>query len=179
MRKKFLVKPQLQIKYLALITGAVIISFVASYFILESALSPLLGKNPEIADQWLALKGSLRGSMAIILGILVIAIGIEHYFFFHGIAGPIYALEKQIKRITDGQYNEQTIIRESDQLGDLVKAFEEMRIKISATNQKQEEKVGLLLNELEKILVDTSTPNLNMLRNKMKALREEVNKKAA
>jgi len=97
MRKNLFVKPSLQIKYLALVLGAVVITSWLSYFVMESTLTHAFGKSPDGLAIWETVKGTLRWNLSVILSIVIFAIALEHYFFFHGIVGPLVALEKKIQ----------------------------------------------------------------------------------
>jgi hypothetical protein len=118
MRKKFLIKPFLQIRQLLWTLSIAVMCFVIGYLIFESVLAKHLTHDAITAQNWPALQHQLRLGFLLGLAILLCLIGIESYFFFHSIAGPIYALERGLRRIAQGDFNDVTRIREKiDNMG--------------------------------------------------------------
>src|SRR6478736_1953555 len=98
MRKRFLVKPALQIRHLLWTFGIVLICSLSFYALVETGVSRAVANGSLGLEQWLSLRGTLR--FAFVLGVLVLAVatGIENYLFFHRVVGPLYALEKAFRR---------------------------------------------------------------------------------
>jgi signal transduction histidine kinase len=86
---------------------------------------------------WIALRGTLRLGFSVVFVVLICAIGIEHFLFFHSIVGPLYSIENALKRMLNGEYNDPVKIRDSDQLKDLVGSFEELRKKMKSEAEKR------------------------------------------
>lgn len=179
MRKKFLIKPSLQLKHLFLTLVVVLISFVACYALFERQVSMAVMNSVLDQEGWLVLRGHLRIGFTCTLMLLLAGIGMENYFFFHTIAGPIYALEKGLKRLAQGDFNDVTRIRETDQLGDLIEAFEDMKKQILLRMETQEKTAQVLAQELERLLANTSNENIETLRKRIKEIRGGAENKAA
>ncbi len=179
MRKKFLVKPSLQLKHLMLTLVVVLISFVACYLLFERQVALAVADSALDSASWLVLRSSLRVGFACTLVLLLAGIGLENYFFFHTIAGPIYALEKGLKRLASGDFQDVTRIRETDQLSEVIEAFEEMKKQILLRIESHEKTAQLLAQELDRLLVNTSAENIETLRKRLKEIRINVENKAA
>lgn len=179
MRKKFLIKPALQFKHLAWTLGVAAITFLACYTLFERQIGLALMNGSLDVAHWAALRGTFRLGFFFALLILLGMIGIENYLFFHTIAGPIYALEKGLRRLAAGDFNDVTKIRDYDQLGELIESFEHMKKQIAARIETQEKTAHLLARELDRLLTNTSVENIAAMRAKLKELREQVEKKAA
>ena len=179
MRKKLLVKPSLQLKHLALTLVVVTVSFVACYILFEMQVAAAISNGILDQSTWPVLKSSLRVGFSCTLLLLLCGIGIENYFFFHTIAGPIYALEKGIKRLAHGDFGDVTRIRDTDQLGDVISAFEEMKKQIMLRIDGHEKTAQVLAQELDRLLANTSAENIENLRKRLKEIRMQVENKAA
>lgn len=142
MRKKLLIKPSLQLKHLYLTLVVVLVSFVACYALFEWQVALAVSDAALDQARWLVLRNQLRIGFSCTLVLLLAGIGIENYFFFHTIAGPIYALEKGLKRLANGDFNDATRIRETDQLSDVIQAFEALRKRLKETRGGAENKVA-------------------------------------
>ena len=94
MRKTFLIKPKLQTLYLAWILGAVFVISFVGYLGLEQVLARSVSSGLMDRGVWENLRFSLRLGYALIVTILMAVTGIEYFFLFHRIVGPLYALEK-------------------------------------------------------------------------------------
>jgi nitrogen fixation/metabolism regulation signal transduction histidine kinase len=149
------------------------------YFLFESILYSSLPIRMLHPEEWLVVQTQLRVGFLIVFFLLGIATGIENYLLFHSIVGPLYALEKGLKNLAKGELNEEVRIRDTDQLQDLIMAFEEMRKIIRQRLLAQEKTSELMTKELERVLSNVTTENIAEIRQKLKQIREEAEKKAA
>lgn len=179
MRKKFLIKPFLQIRQLLWTLSVAVMCFVIGYIIFESVLAKHLTHDAITAQNWPVLQHQLRLGFMLGLAILLCLIGIESYFFFHSIAGPIYALERGLRRIAQGDFNDVTRIRETDQLSELIVAFEDVKRVVQRRMETQEKMAQSLTQELDQLLTGVSTGNIDDIRDRLKEIRNQVEKKAA
>jgi len=179
MRKSFLVRPKLQIRHLVWTVGSVSISFIVGYILFESMVSAAIQNGDLGPEEWMAVKSSLRIGFSVVLVFLLAAVGLENFLFFHRIVGPLYALEKGLKRMAEGDFEDAVMVRESDELKDLVASFEEMKAKIFRRITSNEELARKMARELDKIMANISVENIPHLRQKLKEIREQVEKKAA
>jgi hypothetical protein len=82
MRKKFLIKPDLQFRHLVWSIGTVLFCFLLAYSLFESQISNTLGYGPLDQSRWMELRTTFRLGFLLALTVLVICIGIENYLFF-------------------------------------------------------------------------------------------------
>lgn len=126
----------------------VLVSCLGIYAIFESTLSGFLGPLPLSAVQAAAFHHSLRFSLIWTLVILIAACGLEAYLHFHRIVGPLFALERELKRIAEGDLGNPTHLRKNDELKDI---FQTLEITKSALRNRFENRIELL-NEIERTL---------------------------
>lgn len=179
MRKKFLIKPLLQIRHLIWTLSIIFVGLVTCYVVFEAMVENAVISGPLTLEQWIAMREQLRMGFGLTTLILLFAVGFENYLFFHRVVGPIYALEKGLRRLTQGDYHDETHIREYDELKEVIKAFEDMKRQIVSKIELQERTALLLASELDQILVNTSPDNIKHLKTKLKEIREQVERKAA
>jgi methyl-accepting chemotaxis protein len=179
MRKKFLVKPALQLRHLFWTLGVVLLCFGLCYLLFESLLDSALSRGPLGQAEWLILKGHFRWGLGIGLVILLAFVGIENFLFFHNVVGPIYALERGIRRLGEGDYSDVTKIREHDEFSDVIRSFEDVKTKLISKLESHQKAALLLANELEQLLAHTSPDNIKIIKEKLKKIRDQVEKKAA
>jgi len=179
MRKHFLIKPKLQLTHLAWVLGVILVAAIMGYVLFEMVLAKVVAPEIQVSAGWMELRNSLRLGFGLLLFILISAIGIENYLFFHRIIGPIYALEKGLKRLAQGDFSESIHVRESDELKELVQVFESVKESLQSRLQTQDEMLRRISEELDLVLKNTTPENIESLQQKLKSIREEVEKKAA
>jgi methyl-accepting chemotaxis protein len=179
MRKKFLIKPALQLRHLAWTLAVVLVCFVSCYALFETLISRVVEQGSLDPLQWEALKAPLRLGFSVALIILLGAIGIENYLFFHSIAGPLYVLERGLRRLADGDFKAETHIRDTDQLRDVIIAFRDMQTRIAERVDGQEKAVRALADEIDQVLANAKSVSPETLLAKLKAIKEQAEKLAA
>jgi nitrate/nitrite-specific signal transduction histidine kinase len=179
MRKKLLIKPLFQLRHLVWTLAVIVVCFVSGYMMFESIVRNAVMQAPIGAEQWLGLRETLRLGFLVAFVILICAIGIETYFFTHSIAGPLYALEKGLRRLAQGDFTDVVRIRETDQFSELIREFEEVKHRLLHRHQSQQSAVEELTRELDRLLTGASLNNLESIRTKLKEIRAQVERKAA
>lgn len=179
MRKKFLIKPALQLRHLVWTLGVVFVCFASCYMLFETLISRVVAQGSLDPLQWEALKGPLRTGFGIALVILLGAIGLENYLFFHSIAGPLFVLERGLRRMADGNFKDETRIRDTDQLRDVILAFQDMQKRISERVMAQEAGAKALAVEIERVLAAADGVDMRTLLEKLKKVKEQAEKLAA
>jgi methyl-accepting chemotaxis protein len=157
----------------------VTICFVSCYVLFEHLVTMTVKQGAMDLQQWVALREATRIGFGVALIVLLGAIGLENYLFFHTIAGPIFALEKGLRRLAEGDFGNRIQIRETDQLRDLIGAFEDMKAKVIARIETQEAAARMLAAEIDKALADISPQNVESLMKKLKEIREQAERMAA
>ncbi len=179
MRKKFLIKPALQLRHLVWTLGVVFVCFSSCYMLFETLISNVVSQGSLDPLQWEALKVPLRIGFGIALVILLGAIGIENYLFFHSIAGPLYVLERGLRRLADGNFKDETRIRDTDQLRDVILAFQDMQTRISERVSSHEAAALALAAEIDGIIAGGMTADPQKLLVKLKQIKEQAEKLAS
>lgn len=126
LRKTFFVKPRLQIKYLLLTLGTVLITAICVYFAMDQGVSQLESSSKITMNEIVSMRSTLRVSFLWILSILLLVLGIESIFIFHRLLGPAYALEKIMRLVGKGDLKVIPRLRKDDDLKDLAEVFDEM-----------------------------------------------------
>lgn len=179
MRKKFLIKPELQLKHLFWTLGLVFVSCLIAFIIFESMVSSAMIHHGYSVEEWESLRPLLRMGFLVLLLILLGAIGVESYLLFHRFVGPIFALEKGLKKLAGGDWDHETKIRNGDQLSDLINSFSDMKAEMKARFDAQEKAALLLSKELDRVLKESSKKDIIDLRDQLIEIRNQMGKKAA
>ncbi len=164
-RRKFIIKPQLQLKYLAVTVIIVILTaFVTYYFInLSISTTPIL-ENLSTTEIIMVKKLILKTiiTVTIIIVILIISEGI---FFLHRLTGPIYVIQKMINLVAEGDLTIEVKLRKSDELKDLAQEFQKMVNKLNKyiTEDKQKvDKIKIQLNDIVSNIESLSSEEIKM-----------------
>lgn len=179
MRKKFLVKPSLQIRHLTWTLGLVLFSCLIGYFLFENLAAKTLQNLAIPQENWASVRQISRWGFTLILFILMVAVGIENYFLFHKFVGPLHAIENGLKRVATGDLSTAIQIRGSDELNDLVNAFENMRKEMRLRLSTQEKLSESLAADVDRLLANASQNNMNELREQLLKIRKQIQKEAA
>lgn len=179
MRKKFLIKPALQLRHLGWTLAVVVICFGSCYMLFETLITRVVQQGTLDPLQWEALKSPLRMGFGVALAILLGAIGLENYLFFHSIAGPLYVLERGLRRLAAGDFHDVTRIRDTDQLRDVILAFQEMRERIAQRVDAQEKAARVLAEEIDRVLANSAGSSPDALLAKLKEIKEQAERLAA
>lgn len=126
MRKKLLVKPKLQLKYVFLSVLLVLFSAVLSYWIMtrEMTRSPFT-ENLSFGEVT-ALRQEIRIVFFWVALLLALSVSIQSIVFFHRLIGPIYVLEKMFQLMRTGDLRINLKLRKNDELKDLAEGLEDI-----------------------------------------------------
>jgi len=150
-RKRFLVKPALQLKFLGFTLLIVFLSSVGVYFVFESTLWSSLPLIPLSPAQTATLESSLRLSFLCMLLILLAACGLEGYLYFHRVVGPLFALERELKRIAEGHFDHPARLRTGDELQDIFKTLETAKQSLKDRSEQDRKKILALQEEISRL----------------------------
>ncbi len=128
MRKSFFVKPQLQLRNLlfslAVTLAAALFIYLSLNYVVSSS-ARFLNIPPETLH---AFKTIFHLTFAGVLFALLIAFGLENYFRFHRIAGPIFVIEKTLHSLAAGDFsNAPRALRKKDELKDIMNELQVMQ----------------------------------------------------
>jgi methyl-accepting chemotaxis protein len=171
-RKKYYLNNKLQIKYAAL-SIAMLILYTLLLLIALFGPPILMFNSP---DAPLAVRAEAANSVLLInsylwpgIGVIILLFGAFSIFITHKMAGPIYAIEKVIGRITEGDLSARVRLRKKDDLHELGQAmnrlFDKQETTLSVLNERfhrlssllREKSPGHALQSVEKITAEVET----------------------
>lgn len=126
MRKQFIVKPKIQLKYLLITVLAIVATGIAVYFALWSSLVNAAGLEQFTAGEWKALERAYQTSFLWVIVILMVGFGLESLVVFHRIIGPVFKFEGLFKTLAKGDLTMIFKLRKHDELHDMEKGVREM-----------------------------------------------------
>ncbi|MBN1113881.1 MAG: hypothetical protein JXA66_00930 [Oligoflexia bacterium] len=134
-RKIKLIKKQFQYKYSILITliGAFIflLFIIPTYYIINSNYNLFINTGiqmaPEVVEALEAEKRLIVYGFFFIFSICSILLFIVSITFTHKIAGPVFALERSITKLLNGNLQDTMSLRKSDDLQELEQVYERVR----------------------------------------------------
>ena len=134
-RKQYLILPNFQFRYIGLLIG--ITSFVCLAFVLAAKhyinlnLDPLIESglisSPALTELIKLEKNFLWENLLSVFLVLISIVTLAGIFITHRIAGPIFALQRRMKEILNGEMKDKSLrIREGDEFQYLIDTFNEM-----------------------------------------------------
>lgn len=157
-RKNFLIKPELQLKYLGIVllliflTAGLVILFVNLTVSSSSKLEGLTFIDIVIIKD-LVIKSVIF--VVVVVAVIITLIGV---LFLHRLAGPVFVLEKVIKMVSEGDLSVKLQLRKNDELQFLAEEFQRMVLILNESVSKQKEivkdikeKIEVLANQMDKI----------------------------
>lgn len=104
---------------------------------LEAQAASLKQQSSDIARQ----QKTMMTSLAAVLVLLVVGIGIAGILVTHKVAGPIFKMKRQIREVGEGKLKIPGKLRKGDELVDFFEAFNDM---VVAWRKRQEDEIALL-----------------------------------
>lgn len=125
-RRTYLVKPALQIKYMLYGVAFVLVAGVCVYLSLDMSVihSEQLGQLSQ--GELASVQHAMRASFFWVLGVLLVVVALAELFLFHKVFGPLYAVEKVLRMIADGDLAVYMPLRQGDELQDVADAVEQL-----------------------------------------------------
>lgn len=151
-RRKFLINPKFQFKYLGIVLLLVIIIlFCTVQYINLTLRTTTLLENLSSLEVEAVTRVIFRTVVyiCIIFVVIIIVLGI---FVLHRIAGPLYVLDKMFKLVSDGDLTIQLRLRKGDELQELAKSFQTMVEKLRGYIKTDKEKIEEIKSILNKII---------------------------
>lgn len=152
-RRHYLIDQSFQLRYIGLFIGLASIIFMifvlAAKYYINMNLDPLVESgmisSPALSELINIEKRFLSKNLLTIFLILISVLTICGIFITHRVAGPIFALKRQMQEITQTGFPETKLrIRQTDEFQDVVEIFNDM---ISSLEKRLEEKKN---NEIKK-----------------------------
>lgn len=174
-RRQYIVKPNIQIRYLLLLAGIIVVLAILIYYIFLDTLLSSPGMDQLSAG---AIKNFVRtytsGFFWVTL-IFMATILIESIFYFHRIVGPIYFFEKVMNKIADGDFSQTVHHRKKDETIELAENMNNAISKVRDTIVKDREKIGLINTAIDNGNKDEAKRLLSEIMQWFKTEKEENN----
>jgi methyl-accepting chemotaxis protein len=165
-RKKYIINKKIQIKY-AVLSIAMLLVYTLLFLIALFGPPIYLFTSSDVPS---AVRVEAANSVLLInsylwpgIGVIILLFGSLSIFFTHRIVGPIYAVEKVIGRITDGDLSARVRLRKNDDLKEFGQAMNRMLDKQEMTLSVLNEqflKVSSRLSEKPPGHASQSDPNI-------------------
>ena len=125
-RKHYIIRPMLQIKYLLTVVGVIAFTAMATYFAFWSSLMHSAGLEQLSAGDMMALERAYQINFIWVVLIIVASFGIMSVIVFHRLVGPIYVIQKALKHIAEGDLSQDISLRKKDELKDTAGELQNM-----------------------------------------------------
>jgi len=142
-RRKYWVKPKLQLKYLLILGGIIIFLAVLIYYTFLDILLSSPGMDQLSAGAVQNFIRSYTNGFLWVMLLFILIILVESIFYFHRIVGPIFFFEKIMKQLSNGEFFRDIHYRRKDDTKELALSIGEMiknvRDNVLSDRQKIEE----------------------------------------
>jgi methyl-accepting chemotaxis protein len=125
-RRTYLVKPALQIKYLLIGLLGIVVTGVCVYLAAETSLGRSESLSQLSLGELASVREAMRFSLLWVMVIVLFVVTVVELFLFHRIFGPLYAVEKVLRMVADGDLTVYMPLRRGDELRDVADAVEQM-----------------------------------------------------
>ncbi|MCL1971805.1 MAG: methyl-accepting chemotaxis protein [Endomicrobia bacterium] len=119
LRKKYIVKPRVQWKYLIILTLVMVISAVLCYYAFLTSLQNAPGMDQLSAGTVKNFQRAYTSGFFWIIFVFVIFVLIQSIFYFHRIIGPLFFFEKVMKKLSEGNFAIKIHWRQKDETKEL------------------------------------------------------------
>jgi methyl-accepting chemotaxis protein len=185
-RKNYFISPRFQLKYslliaclgalVAVVTGCIIIAYLNQAMAFFSM--PAFANLPtlqEMLERKLSHTIISLGGLLLIQFILFLIVGL---YITHRICGPIFVLERNLRKIIKGIYSEKMVIRKKDEFQAIPKVFNRMVDKLQSKVQEDIAFLSLVETELEELeqqkkLSKETIENLSKIKTQARILKEQ------
>lgn len=171
-RWRFIIKPEIQLKYVLITIIFVAITAVLMYLAMFSSLKLASGLEDLTGGEWQALIHLLQQRFIWVVVILFGSIGLISILLFHRLIGPIYVFEKIIRMLKDGDLNIQLKLRHGDELKDLANEIQSLVNHLRQEVELEEKRLGEVQKDLEDIIKENQTNQI--LTEKIKAIQQKL-----
>jgi methyl-accepting chemotaxis protein len=125
-RRTYLVKPAIQLKYMLYGLLGVIATGLCVYLVLDLSLNRAESLSQLSAGELESVREAMRGSLIWVMAVLLVIVAAAGTVLFHRIIGPLYAVEKVLRMVADGDLAVYMPLRRGDELREVAEAVEQM-----------------------------------------------------
>jgi len=134
-RKKYFVKKKLQVKYLLFVLLAMLLPTIlcsgALYYLIWQTIAAEVAIPEAIAETLIPALHKVNTILLITLPPVFLAMLFLAVIISNKIAGPVYRLERELKKIIGGDYTRRIHFRSKDELQEIAQGINELLEKVS------------------------------------------------
>ena len=127
MRKQFIVKKDMQLRLIFTIVLLFVLIFIISfgniYILLNYFITKLKVSNPGIEKSIALILSTLKLRLVLIVFVNLVVVTLIGIIFTHQIAGPSFNIERNLKKMAEGDLSVRIHLRKNDQLTNLEQAL--------------------------------------------------------
>jgi len=130
-RTRYIVKPEIQLKYVLFAVGAVVLAAVAIYVFTVLSVTGAIERTATLVNKLTPaeagiIKAAIGRTVLVVTTLLVLLVALEGILLWHRITGPIYALQQMMRAVGSGNLTISRQLREKDELQDVAADFYRM-----------------------------------------------------
>jgi methyl-accepting chemotaxis protein len=172
-RTQFWVNMRLQYRYVGFIVLALlVISFVMTAFLYYNSLSLVLELkelsmgNEQLEEQLRSLPIFFIVRMLLAMIAVITAVTIIGILEIHKTAGPLFRITRQVRALSEGNYDQRFVLRTRDELKDLASAMNDLQTAIVERETTQALRIDKVTQKVEALykLIDLGTFEKKVLR---------------
>jgi len=173
-RKHFIIKPEIQIKYLLItiilivLTGVAVFSFVNLTIASSTKLENLTRMDISI------IKDLIFKSMVSVLAIITVIVILEGILFLHKLTGPLFVIEKMMRMVAEGDLTLKLKLRKGDELQSLAEEFQNMVDSLNKNFVEEKNKVENIKVELNYIISKLGNISNEEIKSKITFIQEQL-----
>lgn len=117
------------------------------------------------------------GVMFLAACINVAVVGYMAIHITHRMAGPMYSMVRELRRVKEGRWSGQMRLREGDELKLVVRNFNEMLVSLSHSASEDLESVDLVNRSIDQAISNGSQVDLTSAAQELDKLRERISRR--
>lgn len=125
-RRTYIVKPALQIKYLLYGLAGVLFAVACAYAVMHLSIIRSEDLSQLSQGELESVQSAMRVTLLWLTALLMVTLSLAGVVLFHRIIGPLYAVEKVLRMIADGDLTVYMPLRRGDELREVADAVEQM-----------------------------------------------------
>lgn len=122
-RKQYLVKPKLQLRYLAILGFIIVVCAIMIYYAFLDSLLTSPGMDQLSAGTVKNFVRSYTSGFFWVVLIFTAIVLIESIFYFHRLVGPIFFFEKAVEKLSKGDFSVNIHCRKKDETKELAEVM--------------------------------------------------------
>jgi methyl-accepting chemotaxis protein len=175
-RRRYIIMPKFQFKYLAIVIILVFIIMLTTIYIVNLTLrtTPVLENLSEI--EVVTVTSLVYRTVLYICCVFVIIIAVLGIFVLHRIAGPLYVFDKMFNLVSQGDLTIKVKLRKGDELKELAESFQRMIDNLNLFIKTDKEKIDEIKKEVKSLSNETTEQGFQQKIDKINLLLDELYK---